>query len=35
VVRPEVRYNWTNESAANGTDDFNQTVFGVDAILTF
>jgi hypothetical protein len=30
-----VRYNWTNESAANGTADFNQTVFGVDAILTY
>ncbi|HJQ79784.1 MAG TPA: outer membrane beta-barrel protein [Lacipirellulaceae bacterium] len=35
VFRPEARYNWTNESAANGTADFNQTVFGVDAILTY
>jgi Putative beta-barrel porin-2, OmpL-like. bbp2 len=35
VFRPEVRYNWTNESAANGTADFNQTVLGIDAILTY
>jgi hypothetical protein len=35
VFRPEVRYNWTNESAANGTAGFNQTVFGIDAILTY
>ena len=31
VVRPEIRYDWTNESGA--TDGYNQTVFGVDAIL--
>lgn len=35
ILRPEIRYNWTNESANNGTDDFNNTVFAVDAILTF
>ncbi len=42
IIRPEVRYNWApGEQAANafyGTnpgDDFNQTVFGVDAILTY
>ena len=35
VVRPEIRYNWTNESVANGTEDFNNTVFGIDAIVTF
>ncbi len=39
VIRPEVRHNWTNEGARTadvfGTEDFNQTVFGVDAILTY
>jgi Putative beta-barrel porin-2, OmpL-like. bbp2 len=35
VVRPEIRYNWTNESAGNGTLGFNNTVFGVDAVFTF
>jgi hypothetical protein len=35
VVRPELRYNWTNESQANLTEDFNQTVFGIDAIFTY
>ncbi len=38
VIRPEVRHNWlpaeTAFANANGTD-FNQTVFGVDAILTY
>ena len=38
VVRPEIKYNWTPSDeaydSAAGTD-FNQTLFGVDAILTF
>jgi Putative beta-barrel porin-2, OmpL-like. bbp2 len=35
IIRPELRYNWTNESVANNTQDFNNTVFGVDAIFTY
>jgi hypothetical protein len=39
VLRPEIRYNWTpgNEAAesALGTSDFNNTVFAIDAIVTF
>jgi len=39
VIRPEIRYNWTpgNEAAeaALGTPDFNNTVFAIDAIVTF
>ncbi|MEX2171142.1 MAG: outer membrane beta-barrel protein [Pirellulales bacterium] len=39
IVRPEVRHNWTpgEEAYANAQDgvDFNQTVFGIDAILSF
>jgi hypothetical protein len=39
VVRPEIRYNWTpGEEAANsafGINDWNNTVFGIDAVLTF
>jgi hypothetical protein len=35
IVRPEIRYNWTNESVGNGTENFNNTVFGIDAIYTF
>jgi hypothetical protein len=38
VVRPEIRYNWApGENAASeaiGTD-FNNTVFGIDAVVTF
>jgi hypothetical protein len=34
VFRPEIRYNWTPaEEAVN--PDFNQAVFGVDAVFTF
>jgi hypothetical protein len=35
IVRPEIKYNWTNESTNNDTDGFNSTMFAVDAILTF
>jgi hypothetical protein len=40
VIRPEVRKMWspgaTNSAAAPGHDDlFNETVFGVDAIITY
>jgi hypothetical protein len=39
VIRPEIRYNWTpgNEAAqaALDTPDFNNTVFSIDAIVTF
>jgi hypothetical protein len=42
IIRPEVRYNWApGEVAANdffgvnAGDNFNQTVFGIDAILTY
>jgi hypothetical protein len=39
VVRPEIRYNWApgDEAAANalGVSDFNNTVFGIDAVVTF
>jgi hypothetical protein len=38
VVRPEIRYNWApGEEAASAAigDDFNNTVFGIDAIFTF
>lgn len=39
VVRPEVRHNWTPSNVAyganNGGVDFNQSVFGIDAILTY
>jgi hypothetical protein len=38
IVRPEVRHNWTpaeDAYEANTGFDFNQTVFGVDAILTY
>jgi len=40
VIRPEVRQMWapgaTNSLAAPGHDDlFNQTVFGIDAIVTY
>jgi hypothetical protein len=38
VVRPEIRYDWTpaadTVNAAVG-DNYNQTWFGVDAVLTF
>ncbi len=33
VVRPEIRYDFTNEGAA--TQDYNQVFFGIDAVLTF
>jgi long-subunit fatty acid transport protein len=39
VVRPEVKFNWTPSdqaySNATGGADFNQTLFGMDAIYTF
>jgi hypothetical protein len=38
VLRPEVKYNWSpaNEAyEADNGEDFNQTLFGIDAILTF
>lgn len=38
VIRPEIRYNWTPSENAYANDwgvDFNQTVFGVDAVFTF
>jgi len=38
IVRPEVRYNWTPSEDAYFADwgvDFNQTVFGIDAIFTY
>ncbi|HEY3391542.1 MAG TPA: outer membrane beta-barrel protein, partial [Lacipirellulaceae bacterium] len=38
VIRPEVRYDWTPaEDAVNASlgEDYNQTWFGVDAILTY
>lgn len=39
VVRPEIRYNWApgDVAAGNalGVNDFNNTVFGIDAIVTF
>ncbi|MEX2316141.1 MAG: outer membrane beta-barrel protein [Pirellulales bacterium] len=34
VIRPEVRYDFTNEGAGTG-DDYNQWFFGVDAVFTF
>lgn len=34
VVRPEVRYDFTNEGAGTG-DDYNQVMFGIDAVFTF
>jgi hypothetical protein len=38
VVRPEVRYNWTPAEDAYAADfgtDFNQTVFGIDCVMTY
>jgi hypothetical protein len=35
VIRPEIRYDWTNESVAANTELYNVTVFGIDAIVTF
>jgi hypothetical protein len=39
TVRPEVKFNWTGAqdaySNATGGADFNQTLFGMDAIYTF
>jgi hypothetical protein len=32
VLRPEIRYDWTNEGAIDG---YNQWFFGADAVLTF
>jgi hypothetical protein len=34
VVRPEIRYNWT-PAEANVGDNFNNTVFAIDAVVTF
>jgi hypothetical protein len=33
VIRPEIRYDWVNEG--DDLDDYNQTWFGVDAVLSF
>jgi hypothetical protein len=37
VIRPEVRYNWspTNLVSAQNGAAFNNTVFAIDAVLTF
>jgi hypothetical protein len=38
TVRPEIRYNWTPSEERYESDygvEFNQTVFGIDAIFTF
>ncbi len=37
VVRPEIRYNWspTELFAVSNGDEFNNTVFAIDAIVTF
>jgi hypothetical protein len=38
VVRPEVKWNWTGSDTAfqNATgNNFNDTLFGMDAIYTF
>jgi hypothetical protein len=39
IVRPEVRYDWTpaedTVSAAQGKDEYNKVIFGIDAICTF
>jgi hypothetical protein len=39
IVRPEVRYDWApgDDAVANaqGVDDYNKFIFGVDAIVTF
>ena len=39
IVRPEIRHNWTPGEVAyannNGGVDFDQTVFGIDCILTY
>lgn len=35
VIRPEIRYDWTNESGGSGTLGYNETVFGIDAIVTY
>lgn len=39
IIRPEIRHNWTpgEEAFADNNDgtDFNQTVFGIDCILTY
>jgi hypothetical protein len=34
VIRPEIRYDWTPSNEAID-DDYNQTWFGIDAVLTF
>jgi hypothetical protein len=34
VIRPEVRYDFTNEGGGTG-DDYNQWFFGVDAVFSF
>ena len=39
IVRPEIRYNWAGDEAQAdalfGTNGFDQSVFGIDAILTY
>ncbi|MCI0491732.1 MAG: porin [Planctomycetes bacterium] len=34
VIRPEIRYDWTPAEDAVG-DDYNQLMFGIDAVVTF
>lgn len=35
VVRPEVRWDWTDDEVAIGNPTYDETVFGIDAIFTF
>ena len=35
VFRPEVRWDWTNAEGTIGVPNYDETVFGIDAILTF
>jgi hypothetical protein len=35
ILRPEVRYNWSPATAIGGTAFDDQTIFGIDAIVTF
>jgi Putative beta-barrel porin-2, OmpL-like. bbp2 len=35
VLRPEVRWDWTDNESVIGIPNYDQTVFGIDAIFTF
>lgn len=35
VIRPEIRYDWSNDEIFDGADDDQQVTFGVDAIFMF